>query len=269
VAALDIATETWVLTGAAGRIARTLRGELSEVVGRLRLTDLLPVAAEHPGEEAGPATDLRDPAAVRAAIAGARGVLHLGGLAAEADFRDIDAVNIAGTYHVLEAARRAGCRRVVFASSAHATGGYPVGAPLAPDTPVRPDSLYGVSKAAGEALGRMFSDKFGLSVVCLRIGSFQPSPRDAWELSTWLSPGDCLAALLAAMRAPDVPFAIFYAVSRNTRRWWDLDAGAALGYEPRDDAEAYAELIADQTFPEGSLQGAEFTDPDFTLTCQR
>jgi uronate dehydrogenase len=71
------------------------------------------------------------------------------------------------------------------------------------------------------------------------------------------------------MRAPGGPFAIFYAVSRNTRRWWDLDAGAALGYAPRDDAEADAELIADQAFPAGSLQRAELTDPAFTLSCQR
>ena len=64
----------------------------------------------------------------------------------------------------------------------HATGMYPVGVPLDGSYPPRPDGLYGASKVFGEALGRMYVDRFGLSVVALRIGSFQPRPRERREL---------------------------------------------------------------------------------------
>src|SRR5436305_11147024 len=107
--------QTWVLTGAAGRIATDLRPHLAGEVRCLRLVDVVPVAAKYDGEEAIIA-DLRDPDATRAAIAGADGVLHLGGLADEANFDDLVEVNIAGTFHALEAARRTGVKRFIYAS---------------------------------------------------------------------------------------------------------------------------------------------------------
>jgi uronate dehydrogenase len=136
---------------------------------------------------------------------------------------------------------------------------YASGHPLDGTDPVRPDSLYGVSKAFGEALGRMYVDKFGLEVVCLRIGSFQARPRIARELSTWLSPADMTRLTLAALTHPDVGFEIVYGVSANRRSWWSPEPGLRIGYEPQDDAEAFAaELEGDP----GALQGGEFTDPD-------
>lgn len=264
-----LAQETWVLTGAAGRIASSLRPELASRVGRLRLLDVLDVPAAHPVEESVVA-DLRDQAAIAEAVAGADGVLHLGGLADEADFHDLAEVNILGTFHVLEAARRAGARRVVYASSNRATGFYSRDTRVDPDMPPRPYGLYGVSKVAGEALGRLYADKFGLQVGNLRIGSFERTPQDERQLSTWLSPSDCLAAFLAAMTAPDLTYATFYAVSRNARRWWDLSAGETLGYAPSDDAEHYAPDVptGDATTP-GAPQGGAYADAAYTLDRQR
>jgi uronate dehydrogenase len=132
--------QTWVLTGAAGRIATSVRPALAQEVGRLRLVDLVPVTAEYDGEEAVVA-DLRDPAAMHEAIAGAHGVLHLGGLADEDRFDALCAVNILGTFNVFEAARLAGVARCVYASSNRVTGFYPVSMVVGPDMPTRPDSL--------------------------------------------------------------------------------------------------------------------------------
>jgi uronate dehydrogenase len=234
--------QTWVLTGAAGRIGTSVRPSIAEQVGRLRLVDQIPVAPEYEGEESFVA-DLRDRSATREAIAGADGVVHLGGISDEAPFDDLSAVNILGTFNVVEAARLAGVARFVYASSNRVTGFYPVSEVVGPDVPTRPDSLYAVSKVTGEALGSLYADKFGLSFVSVRIASFEDAPLDRRHLSTWLSPRDCASALLAAMRAPGVKYAAFYAVSANTRGWWDLTPGYRLGFHPVDNAEDYADLI--------------------------
>ncbi|HEX4033845.1 MAG TPA: NAD(P)-dependent oxidoreductase [Solirubrobacteraceae bacterium] len=263
------AEQTWVLTGAAGRIASTLRAGLAGQVARLRLVDVVPVPAAHEREETVVA-DVRDQRAMVAALAGAHGVLHLAGIADEADFHDLVDVNTVGTQHVFEAARRNGLDRVVYASSNHVTGFYPTNTVVDPAMPPRPDSFYAVSKAAGEALGQLYADKFALSVASVRIASFQERPQDERQLSTWLSPADCLAAFLAAMTAPGLTYSVFYAVSRNTRRWWDLSAGEALGFEPRDDAERYAANV--HVAPSGQSdgrQGGEYASPAFTLARQR
>ena len=237
-----LAAQTWALTGAAGQIATSLRPELASRVGSLRLLDLAGVEPEHPGEES-IVVDVRDRDAITEAIAGADGVLHFAGVGKEADFRELADVDIVGTFNVLEAARRARAKRFVYASSNRLTGFYPTSTTVTPDMPSRPDGLYGASKVACEALTRLYSDKFGLSVVSMRIGSFEDAPHDERELSTWLSPADCLAAVLVAMTAPDVDHATFYAVSHNTRGWWDLTPGQELGFYPRDDAERHATNI--------------------------
>jgi uronate dehydrogenase len=238
-------------------------------VARLRLVDVLPVPVGHEREDSVVA-DVRDQDAVDAAVTGAHGVVHLAGLADEADFHDLAQVDIVGTYHVFEAARRAGARRVVHASSNRLTGFYATTTLVAPEMPPRPDGLYGVAKVAGEALGRLYADKFGLQVASVRIGSLEERPRDERQLSTWLSPADCRAAFLAAMTAPGLTYAAFYAVSRNTRRWWDLSAGAALGFAPRDDAERYAGDVdvAEPTLA-GGPQGGRYASPAYTLDRQR
>lgn len=260
--------QTWVLTGAAGGVGASLRAGVAEQVHRLRLMDVVVVPPVYANEESR-VVDLRDQAAVETAIAGAHGVLHLGGLADEADFHDLVEVNIVGTFHVLEAARLCGVSRVVYASSNRLTGFYSTTTVVDPSMPPRPDGLYGVSKVAGEALGRLYWDKFGLQVASVRIGSFEQSPRDERQLSTWLSPADCLAAFLAAMTTPDLGYAAFYAVSRNTRRWWDLADGDAIGFSPVDDAEHHADHLAPRTGRVEGPQGGPYALPSYTLDRQR
>ena len=194
--------------------------------------------------------------AVCRAVEGVDAVVHLGAVPDEAPFAKIAGPNLHGTFHVYEACRRAGVKRVVFASSNHATGMYPIGEPLDASVTPRPDGIYGATKVWGEALGRMFVDRFGLSVVCLRIGSFRERPTEERELSTWLSPADGVRLVQAALTA-DVDFAIVYGASANTRRWWPADT--LIGFAPLDDAEAFADGLPASDY---ERQGGPNTRPE-------
>ncbi len=160
------------MTGAAGAIGQMLRRRLSH--HELRLTD---VRADDNGVDE---LDVTDAGAVEKACRGVDAVVHLGGIAGEGPFEDVLAVNVLGTERVLQAAHRTGVPRVVLASSNHAAGLYeradagPDGLP--DDVPARPDSYYGWSKAAMEQLGRLYHDRCGPHVVCLRIGSCTERP---------------------------------------------------------------------------------------------
>jgi uronate dehydrogenase len=229
-----------LLTGAAGRIATAVRPVLRELADEVVLTDRVEPPSVTPGERF-VAADLADAAPWGELAAGCDGVLHLGAVPDEAPFDVLAGPNLHGAFHVYDAARRAGVRRVVVASSGRATGFYRVGERLDGEATPRPDGLYGATKAFSEALGRMYADKFGLEVVALRIGTFRERPRTERDLSTWLSPGDAGRLVRAALTGPVEGFVAVYGVSANTRAWWDLPP--ALGYAPVDDAEDYADRV--------------------------
>jgi len=263
------AGRTVLVTGAAGLIGRTTCAGLAARGWKVRGLDKVPLDGVDGLADPPVVTDIRDAEAVRAATAGVDAVVHLAGIADEAPFEDILAANIDGTFQVFDAARREGVRRIVFASSCHAVGYTPRTALVTVDVPPRPDTYYGVSKVFGEALGRMLVDRYGLEVVCLRIGSWKQYPESVRELSTWLSPADGVRLIAAALTAPDVGFAVVYGISANTRAWWDLAPARALGYLSVDDAEEYADRIPgagaepDQSDPAWSRVGGEFAGPGY------
>lgn len=159
--------------------------------------------------------------------------------------------NVVGVYHAFEAARRAGVPRFVFASSNHATGWYELAGERcdAESTP-RPDGLYGVAKVWGEALGRYYSDRFGMEVVALRIGSYQYRQQPpafsmgARILSSWLSARDLVQLVRRSVEAPGIKWGIYYGISANARATWDItNAITELGYRPQDNAEDYADEV--------------------------
>ena len=197
------------------------------------------------------------------AFRGAEVVVDLAGNARlDAPWKVVHGTNMRAVWNTLEAARIAGVRRVVCASSNAVTAGYEQDEPWAPilagdypasgpggiplittSMPVRPTTAYGSGKVFGEAACRHYTEVFGLSAVCLRIGTVTPSggPTKARHFATLLSHPDLVSLVRHALHAPDtVRFAVVYGVSANTWRIWDIaDAGTLLGFTPTDDAEAW------------------------------
>lgn len=247
---------TVLLTGAAGGLGTLMRGLLPAYGYELRLFDMNPIE----GDPGAITADLADKEALREAVRGVDAIIHLAGISLEAPFEKILRANIEGMYNLYEAAREewgaggppaAGRGRIVFASSNHAVGFTPRpldGDRLIPiDTPRRPDTYYGLSKGFGEDLAQLYWDKHGIETVSVRIGSCFLEPTSVRMLSLWLSPGDGARLFHAALTAEGVGHTVVYGSSANTRLWWDLSTARALGYEPQDDSEQFAEkLIAEQ-----------------------
>ena len=255
-----------LITGAAGEIGSTLRAGFSGAFELLRLSDVRPLG-DSGGREETVIADLTDARAVARLMDGIDCVVHLGGVPREAPWSAILENNIAGTYNVFEAARAAGVKRVVFASSNHTIGYYRVGRRVSIDEPARPDSRYGVSKVFGEALGRLYADKHGLSVACLRIGSFRKEPADFRQLATWISPRDTVQLVRRCIEAPAFHFLVLYGVSANARARWDNPYAEFIGYVPQDDAENFADRFEapamDGSDPAVEFHGGPFCGLEF------
>ncbi|HEU4423377.1 MAG TPA: NAD(P)-dependent oxidoreductase [Pilimelia sp.] len=258
-----MAQQRVLITGAAGKVATLLRPRLVRPERAVRLLDIAEPAPMDSLNGGAPGADeeivfasVTDLDAMIEACDDVDAIVHLGGQSREADIDEILRLNVYGTYCVLEAARRAGIRRIVLASSNHAAGFYhrdeapPEGLP--PGVPGRPDTFYGWSKVAGEAAGRLYADRYGMDVICLRIGSWFPAPFELRGLALWLSPDDGARLIEACLGVESPGFRIVWGISRNTRRWLSLAEGEAIGYDPKDDAEVYAEELI-----------AEFGEPDF------
>ncbi|QVQ50268.1 NAD(P)-dependent oxidoreductase [Spiractinospora alimapuensis] len=233
-------TERILITGAAGGLGSLLRPRMAREGRVLRLLDVAEPAAPTDTEEVVVAS-VTDVDAVREAMRDVTAVVHLGGHSVEGPWEDILHVNIHGTYVVLEEARRAGVGRVVLASSNHAVGFTPRQSEVPDYVFPRPDSFYGVSKATMEALGSTYHDNFGMDVVAIRIGSCFEEPKDVRMLDHWLSPDDGARLFETCLSTPSPGFRVVWGVSDNTRRWLSLDEARALGFEPKDDSEVFAE----------------------------
>jgi uronate dehydrogenase len=235
-----------LLLGAAGGIGGAIREGLAGRYNLMRLADTAPLGAGGKGEEIVRA-DLLDTASLVTAMDGVDCVIHMAGVPVEPETEAWDKVlpaNIIGVHNLFEVARLAGVKRVVFASSHHAVGFYRRGLPMTGTVAPRPDSYYGVSKVFGEAMGRMYADKFGLQVAALRIGAYRPEPQDLRQLAVWVSPRDMVELVRCCIEAPDFSYVTAWGVSANTRSFWDNSEAAILGYVPRDNAEDWAERLA-------------------------
>ncbi len=251
-----------LLTGAAGNLGRVLRPRLRAHCELLRVSDLSALEPAGAGEECVSA-DLADKAAVHALLEGVDAVLHFGGVSTEYAFETVLPANIVGVFHLYEAARRQGVRRIVFASSNHVTGHHPQGRVITPRDAVRPDGYYGVSKAFGENLAQFYWDRHGIETVSLRIGSCGPEPTDPRGHSTWLSFDDLERLVLAALAAQGVGHSIVYGMSANRDVWWD-NRGSPVDYRPQDSSEPWraaieaAQPLNDPPRPEDAIQGGGY-----------
>lgn len=252
-----------LLTGAAGGLGRVLRPRLAGCCDALRVSDIADLGAAAAGEEVVPAR-LQDKAAMLALLEGVDAVVHLGGISVEGPFEPILEANILGAYHLYEAARINGVRRIVFASSNHVTGFYKQSQTIDATMPVRPDGYYGLSKAFGENLAQFYFDRYGLETVSLRIGSSFAEPADRRMLATYLSFDDLERLIVASLSAPVVGHSIVYGMSDNALTWWDNTPARHVGYRARDSSEPFRAAIEarqpqiDLTQPAALYQGGGF-----------
>lgn len=261
-------TETLLITGAKGTIGSMLRQSLRRPGRHLKLLDIATQSPLDANEDAELlAGSFLDHDVLAGAVDGVSAIIHLGGLSS-AGYRwpEYLEINIDGTRAVLEAARLAGVPRVIYASSNHAVGfARASDFDTVPDYLYpRPDTLYGVSKAASESLCSLYYDRYGIESICLRIGSYRERPTDRRALATWLSPADCTRLIEASLSVVNPGFRVVWGISANTRRVVSLEEGREIGYEPLDDAETFAGELSSLTGDEETdLIGGPYTAKDF------
>lgn len=243
-----------LLTGASGNLGRMLARELGALGWTLRLTDITPFPDPLPPGARFVKADLGDGLSIVRQAEGCGAILHFGGISVDRPFEEVLGPNLRGLYHVYEAARRERAR-VVFASSNHSIGFHerPQGneAKLDADCAFRPDSYYGLSKAYGELMGRLYWDKHGVENINLRIGSCFPKPVDRRMLSTWLSYADLARLVERCVLAERTGHAVIWAASRNPATFWGQDHRDRIGWQPQDSAEGWR----------AELEGAASGDP--------
>lgn len=259
-----------LLTGAAGGLGKVLRHELVGMADVIRLSSRSALGEAAPHEEI-VYCDLADAAAVDRLLEGVDAVVHMGGQSVEAPWDVIIASNIVGLINLYEAARKAGTKRILFASSNHVIGMHPRTRRLDHDSPARPDSRYGLSKAFGEDLAALYAYKHGIISMCIRIGSSFPEPRNRRMLSTWMSYRDMVELIRVGLTA-DYLHEIVYGVSANKRSWWDNRNAERLGFKAQDDSEVFApkvEGIGEETAIAEALQGGSFAAAEYVGELER
>ena len=234
--------ERILITGAAGRLGAQLRTGLAPLAKKIRLAGRQPFGDLAANEEEA-VFDLSDMEATIAATRDCDAIVHFGGAPMESPWQTILDSSIRGSYHIYEGARKHGAKRVVYASSVHAIGYHEVEAQIGVDAPVRPDSLYGVSKNFVESLSRLYWDKFGIESVCLRIFSSFPEPADRRMLWSYLSFADCVRLVEASLTAPRVGHTISFGISDNKVKTVDNSGANHLGFIPRDSSEPFREKV--------------------------
>ncbi|MEU7141813.1 NAD(P)-dependent oxidoreductase [Nocardia sp. NPDC046473] len=252
-----------LITGAGGGIGTLMRPRLRRPDRILRLLDLTELPAPATDERVEIVTgSLTDADTIAAACHDVDAIIHLGGISREDSWARVLAVNVDGTHTVLEAARQAGIERIVLASSNHAVGYRMIGEAgpdgIAGEAPSRPDTYYGFSKAAIESLGSLYHSRFGMDVICVRIGSCFDRPNDVRGLSMWLSPDDGARLFEACLSAERPGFRVIWGVSKNTRGVVSLQEAEELGYRSLDDAEKFAKEIPAGAAP--TFIGGAFLD---------
>jgi uronate dehydrogenase len=233
-----------LLTGAAGGIGTYLRKLLPPIYPDLVLSDI--VAPKNlAASETFIKADISKLAEVEKICEGVEGIIHLGGRSGEAPWEDILEANIVGCYNLFEAARKAGVKRVIFATSNHAVGFYPRTTTIPTNVIPRPDSRYGVSKLFGEGIGAMYAYKHGIGVTSIRIGNVGDKPLDERRLAIWIRPDDLVQLIRIGLERPGLVYEVMYGISDNKRSWYDNSHARTLGYNPQGRSEDFAaEVVA-------------------------
>ena len=232
-------TKSIAMTGGAGRVGKALRKALSRKVGPIKILDIAdpsPLAENETWAQ----VDISNHTELSENLTDVYAIIHLAGHPNERGIDDILRVNVLGTHNVLEAARQNGINRVVFGSSNHAIGFYPRKTKITETDPMRPDSLYGLSKCWGELEAGLYFDKFGIRSLNIRIGNAGERPTDARSAKIWVSARDLAQLVLIGLEHPDITCTTVFGVSEVAGSWWDNSTASKLGYTPIDSANAVA-----------------------------
>jgi len=254
-----------LITGAGGVLGKIARAHYQGRFPHLRLSDRVGMDPAGDGEEI-VQCDLAERDRVEGMLEGVDAVIHFGGQPIEADWDTVINSNLIGAINLFEGARKGGVERIIFASSNHAIGMHTRANTIDHTCEPRPDTRYGLSKAFGEDLGRLYAYKHGIRSMNIRIGSCFTKPFDARSLSSWLSFRD-LCQLLDIGLTAEFQFEIIYGVSNNPTSWWDNSNAERLGYKPLDTAEDYRAQVEHLIFdnPVGeALQGGMFGAEEFS-----
>jgi uronate dehydrogenase len=238
-----------LLTGAAGGLGKVLRKSLRPYAKVLRLSDISEMAPAADDSEEVQICDLSDKQAVHQLVEGVDAILHFGGVSVERPFEEILGANISGVFHIYEAARRHGVKRIIFASSNHVIGFYKQDETIDAHSPRRPDSYYGLSKSYGEDMATFYFDRYGIETVSIRIGSSFPEPQNRRMMSTWLSFDDLTQLIERSLFTPNVGHTVVYGMSDNRDVWWDNRFAAHLGYTAKDSSEVFRDKVETQPMP--------------------
>ncbi len=233
------------ITGAAGLVGRHLRAELADSGYQIVCLDLQNIEDPRPHEES-VVVDITDQAALTRQLQGVDAIVHLAACTTDAPWPDQVRLSVEGTISLFEAARSAGVRRVVYASSHHVVGLHP----RAPHGPrmgdgaiLRPDSRYAVGKAFGESVGALYAYKYGMAVLSIRIGNLNTRPIDRRRLGSWISARDLAQLVRIGVDHQDLVFEIVYGISDATGRHYDNASAYALGYQPQDGSQGWDERV--------------------------
>lgn len=257
-----------LLTGASGTIGRILASRLSALGWTLRLTDAVALPFPIPEGATFVLADLENQGAVNDLAQGCGLILHFGGISTEQSFETVLGPNLRGSFHIYEAARSQGAR-VVFPSSVHAVGLYDRTEILDQDCLLRPDGYYGLSKAYGEMLARLYWDKHAVESVLIRIGSVLPEVTDERILSTWVSHDDFVRLIERCADAARVDCSVIWGTSNNSRSFWRRDARHRIGWVPLDSSDNQAERVRGKVTDNPVVeryQGGQFVIVDYTRT---
>ena len=238
-----------LMTGAAGGLGKVLREKLKPYAETLRLSDISEMAPAQSGSEEVVTCDLSDKQAVDKLVEGVDAIVHFGGVSVERPFEEILGPNICGVFHIYEAARRHGVKRVIFASSNHVIGFYKQDETLDATARRRPDGYYGLSKSYGEDVASFYFDRYGIETLSIRIGSSFPKPQNRRMMSTYLSYDDLTQLIERGLYTPDIGHTIVYGMSSNAKVWWDNRLAAHLGYTSKDSSEVFRDEIEAQPMP--------------------